>query len=348
MYSKLFTLCFFLFLCQLGASPDGHGGYAVVEVRATQTNNPGSGKRESSSCLLIVKPDDGKGSASILATGIGTKPPTEPTWNNADGLNAQAGNLSATWESNSSVSITASGSDGAASVYVDVIDPVTQKIKFTKETTGVKEFEEKITEWLTRFGKKPTWSAAVEISGEGRRCDFHNDGSKSGYKARVQGTLEVKAPQIEGETPGIPVMGGVVFVSGEASFDPFSVEAAVSFHYNEEKADPWVDPVKGSVKISAGGSVGLKATAGKEGVAEVYAKGNVGISLTGTADFDSEGRNIRLSSGSANFGELKANANVGAKAFGGEWTWWSGSITLWEGKTYTLPNLPKVIHTIPQ
>lgn len=347
MKRNLFCFCIFLFLSRLGASPEGHGGYEIIRVSATQSNNPGSGFRASFSRLLVVKPDDGMASADVLATGVVNKPTLEPTWNDVDGLNAQTGSLSGTWESNSAASVTASGSEGSASVYLDVIDPITQRIRFTKETTGVKDFEEKITEWLTRFGKKPTWSIAAEISGEGRRCDFFNNGSKSGYNANIQGSLEIKAPKVEGETPGFPVMGGVVFVSGEASFDPFSVEATVSFNFNEEKANPWVDPVNGSVSIGAGGSVGLKATAGKEGVAEVYAKGNVAISLTGTANFDSEGRNIRLSGGSANFGELTANAKVGAKAFGGEWDWWSGSLTLWEGATYELPGLPKTIYTIP-
>jgi hypothetical protein len=58
---------------------------------------------------------------------------------------------------------------------------------------------------------------------------------------------------------------------------------------------------------------------------------------------------MRLASANANFGELTANAEVGAKALGSiEWKLWLGSLTLWDGKSYDIPELPRVIYTIPQ
>lgn len=333
-------------------TPGGHGCYLVENLEATQTSNPNAGIRKSSRNLIMVKPDDGKAAASLVATASGAKKPNLPIWQGGNGLKAVDGNLTATWEANSSDVVTASGacnnSDSSADVEISVIDPITQTISFTKETTGVKEFEEKITEWLTRFGKKPTWSIGGGLEGQGRRCDFHDDGERAGYKAHIKGSLNVKAPQMKGETPGFPVMGGLVFVNGEATFNPFTVESSVSFNYNEENEDPWEDPVKGSLKIGAGGSVGLKASAGNEKIAEVYAKGNVAITLTGTGNFDSLDRNIRLASATAKFGEITTNASVGAKAFGGEWEWWSGSLTLWPGADYEVPGLPKTIYTIPE
>lgn len=345
----LSRICLFsLFPSLLLSTPDGHGGYEIVKIEATQTSNPEAGERKSTSRLRIVKPDDGKASAQLLATGSGRKPQEEPVWNSVDGLKAEVGSLTGSCSSNKNVEITASASDGEASVSIDISDPVTQEIRFTKETTGLKDFEEKITDWLTRFGKTPTWTISGELAGEGRKCDFHNDGEKLGHKAMAKGSLAIKAPQIKGETPGIPVMAGAVFVSGEASFNPFTVTASLSFDYNEEKKDPWLDPVKGSVSVGAGGSVGLKASAGKKEVAEVYAKGSISISLTGSANFDTQERNVRLASGSAKFGELKGKAEVGAKALGGQWEFWSGSVTLWIGDTYDIPGLPKVVYTIPQ
>jgi len=106
---------------------------------------------------------------------------------------------------------------------------------------------------------------------------------------------------------------------------------------------------EGSLKIETGGSVGLIASAGNEKIAEVYAKGDVAISLSGSGNFDVEGRSIRFASANANFGELTANAEVGAKALGSiEWKLWSGSLTLWDGKSNDIPGLPRVIYTIPQ
>lgn len=337
---------------QTTTSPGGHGCYAVQSLEASQTNNPNSGIRRSSRNLKMVKPDDGNAAANILANGSGFKKSNLPTWSGGDGLEASAGDLTASWKGNTSDLVNARGdcpSNNSAEVSLTILDPLTQNISFTKESTGVKEFEEKITEWLTRFGKKPIWSSGGSITGEARRCDFHNNGERTGYKASVTGALHVKAPQIEGETPGVPVMGGIVFVAGQAKFNPFTVEASGSFTYNQEKADPWEDPFEGSVKIETGGSLGLKASAGNEKIAEVYAKGDVAISLTGNGNFDVVDRDIRLASAKANFGELTLNAEVGAKALGSiEWKLWSGSLTLWEGANYDVPGLPRIIYTIPE
>lgn len=340
----------FLFLslisCSFSSSdasePTGHG-YSVTSITATQKGGE-AGNRRSDSCLKIVIPEYGVPAADLIASGSGTKPNDQPRWSGT-GVNGADGSLSATWSGRSSSTATCTAPDGQASVELSTHPRSPKEVKLSKESLGIQKFEEKITDWLTRYGSRPTWTIEGEVSVKSEACDYHEDGERLGVQVGAGGSVSVKAPKVGGESLKIPIGWGVS-VYGILEFNPFTVKADVRFNYDEKQADPWKDPVDGSIEVTAGGKVGLGAQWGPD-VVNVNAEGTANIDLNGSGKFDNEGRNIRLAEARVTFAKIKLQGTAEIKLGPLEIKFWEGECPVWDGATYNVPGLPLVIYSIP-
>lgn len=296
---------------------------------------------------MVGGADNGVPSVNLTATLDGTATDTEPSWSSSFGnLQATDGDTYATWDGNDTSTVYANAAGGNSSVIIEIVSPVKQSVTWNKSTSGVQEFEDKINEWLTKFGKKTTWQfgGGIEVSGE--RCDFYNDGSRTGYKAKASGSVSASSPEINADFISIP-LGWGVSLTPTAKIEPFSVNGSVSFSFNETQSDPWVNPVTGSVGVSSGGKAGIKLQWGPN-VANVNGTGTGSISIDGKLNFDRENREIRIASGDIEIGKLTLSYSTNIQLLGGSWTFASGKHDVWDGEKLKIPGLPKTIYTIPE
>jgi hypothetical protein len=310
-------------------------------------NSTHAGTRQSRSKLKCVEKKTESGgvldiSLNALAGisgGSGT-----PDWSASAGSISGNG-ASATWTGEDDSTISASLSGHSASASLEVTSFIPQTIKFEKGTSGAEETQVGISNYLTGVQVTPAWSLSGKIEGTYDKCDFYNDGQKLGTKAKVSGTLSLKAPAKEAPFTAIPIGWGVQ-IKPFLKFNPFSLDVSVSFDYNEEKSNPWVDPVKGSIKVDVGGSAGARAQWGPE-VANVGVTGSVDASLQGNGIFGSEDKNIRLESADFSLGKVTLTWHATIELLGGEYEFASDQYVVCNGWNYQVPNLPKVLYTIP-
>jgi hypothetical protein len=230
-------------------------------------------------------------------------------------------------------------------VKIEIVDPAKRAFVWDHETSGLKDFEERITTWMARYGKRPTWTIGGGIDFSEERCDYHNSAERTGMKVSAAGNIDISLPDVETDFIGISIYPGVT-LKPRGKIDKFTLSGELKFTYNEENGDPWVDPVTGNLTGTSGATVGADLQLGPGALAfKLSAEGS--IAITGTVNFDNQGKNIRLASANANIGSLKLNFAVKALTPVGNFTILSGSPELWGGIDIPAPGLPKTFYTIP-
>jgi len=317
---------------------------SYVELQDTSSH---AGVRKSRTNLKCVEKEvDFKITANAsVSNGDGT----EPTWSaDAGTLSPQKG-FSTQWTGKPTTSITATLPSGSANATLEkvALAPLwPQKLQFSKSTSGLEETEVGISNYLSGFKVTPTWSLGGAIKGELTKCDYYNDGEKTGVKASVSGTLTVKAPQQEAPFAAIPVGYGF-YVEPYLGFNPFQLDVSVGFEYNEEKENPWVDPVVGSIGVQVGGAAGARVQFGPDDI-NLGITGTANVNVSGTGNFGNQGRAIQLQSATFNVGKVTAPFVLTFQFFGGETEIGNLTFVVTNGWVYQVPNMPKTIYTIPQ
>ncbi len=233
----------------LGVGYSANPAVSYVELTDSSTH---AGTRKSRGTLKCVETDQNKTLNAV--SGIENGDGTLPTWSASSGGISGSGS-SVTWTGNSNSAITATlpAKSATANFEKVTLAPLfPQKVEFSKSTSGLGETEVGVSNYLSGFQVTPVWSIGGAIKGEWTKCDFYNNGDKTGNKITVAGTLTLKAPQQEAPFVAIP-LGFGVFVKPYLGFNPFQLDASLGFEYNEEKANPWVNPVVGSLTLAVGG-----------------------------------------------------------------------------------------------
>jgi Bacterial TSP3 repeat len=325
---------------------DCYNPFMVTSVEAQDTRGLAGCRSSSSTLKMVGGEDNGSPSASLTATVSGPQPDDEPNWTSSAGnLNASDGDTYATWYGDDTSTIYANATGGGSSVTIEVVSLNKQSVTWDKKTSGVQDIEDKINDWLTRFGKKSTWQfeGGVDVSSE--RCDYYNDGGRTGYKVAASGSVGANSPAMDIDFVKVPLPLGLSFTP-TAEFEPFTVTGSASFTYDETQADPWADPVSGSIKVSSGATAKGKIQLGPD-VANANIEGETSISVDGELKFDHEGKSIRAASASVDIGKLTLSWKANIQLWSGTWTFKTGSTDLFDGVNLPVPGLPKTLYTIP-
>ena len=228
-----------------------------------------------------------------------------------------------------------------------------QKISIGGEHTGEKEFKTQTSNYMTGYGKTPTWSAKGEISGTLRNVDYYGDGNKVGIKATLGGEVSFGFAEIEIPFLPIPALAGAVTVTPKAGFKKFTITLKLKCVYDESLKDPWAEKLTGSLEGSSGISGGLDVGVGIPKYAEVVGEFRAGSEITAGADVTTDGKKkIILKKFYLKIGVLKGSVAVKGKLAGSlEWEAWKKETTLpsddakpflWEGPEevplYTIPD----------
>jgi hypothetical protein len=128
-------------------------GYAIIRVDGTQSQTH-AGVRSSDKLIKIVG-KDGAAKIDLTATGVGAKPPDQPTWYGS-GVRGSAGSLFAKWDggviTNDSTP-TASASDGSANMQIIHCAKMEGSLDVSTESAGTKEMVQQIDTWLTNIAR---------------------------------------------------------------------------------------------------------------------------------------------------------------------------------------------------
>lgn len=318
----------------------------ITSVEATDSRGL-AGTRSSTSTLKMVYGDDTTQSpaASLQATPEGTLKEEEPNWTSSAGALTPS-ELSASWIGTSTSTIDASAEGGGAGVTVEVVNSGKQEIKIDKKTSGVEDIEKKLNDWMTVFGKKSVWQYGGEIKIDYQRCDYYNDGSRTGWMANASGSISASAPAIViDHWPSFPIGYGLS-VKPTASIKPFTVGGGLSFGYDERKGDPWSDPLSGTITVSSGAEAGATLQWGPD-VINVHATFTGSIDIKGEAKFDNQQRDIRVQSAKLDIGKLKLKYEANAQLWNATWTFSTGEYEIWDGVNLEAPGFPVTVWTIP-
>ncbi len=139
-------------------------------------------------------------------------------------------------------------------------------------------------------------SLAVEF----KRVDYHNDGSRFGGFASIQGAVDAAFPDTAISSPPLPIGGGAA-ITLEGGFAGSTVTPAADTAWDESKENPGT--VAGSLAGSTAAQIGATASIGVRFI------GNVSVEIVGNADLTACG-SIALTGG-----EIVASGSVGASDF---------------------------------
>ncbi len=145
----------------------------------------------------------------------------------------------------------------------------------------------------------------VDVGGrlaiEFKRVDYHNDGSRFGGFASIQGAVDAAFPDIAISSPPLPIAGGIADITLEGGFAGSTVTLAADTAYDASKENPGA--VSGSLAGSTAAQIGATASMGVRFI------GNVSVEIVGNADLTACG-SIAL-----NGGEIVAAGSVGVGNF---------------------------------
>jgi hypothetical protein len=242
----------------------------------------------------------------------------------------------------------------AGSSFANLKDEAARKgVSLADEAIGAAKTPQEGLMILEYLARKQHWdigdSAGVIIRWNAlppaRRSDFATAGGSVWYEylALVFRSLIVSGRDADA-IPGL-------YWKPIVEFDRFHFEGSVQGEYNEEKADPWVDPFTGKIEGGTGVKAGAKIGIGADKVAAVSLSATGQANVTGFIQFGAHGRKLCLDEYKVTIGELKGAATIKVKLIG--WIEWETDLvkhTFFEGiklPESKAPSEPVVLYTIP-
>jgi len=282
-----------------------------VELTDSSTH---AGTRKSKATLKCVEKKTESGNAIDISlnafASISNSDGSQPSWTSSTGTISGNGS-NAIWTGRESTNISASLSGHSASANLELSNPKLPTIEIKYETSGLKPAVDKITDWLTRYYETPTFTFGGQLSFVPTRCDYYNDGSKLGYKVDASASLSVSLPTFNPKTPPLPTGIPGLTLTGKLNIDTLKIEAGLGGSYNQELANPWANPIKGTITGSTGVKVALVAQAGPD-VANVQLSASISTKIECSGTIQRNNNDIRLEAAMISIGELKGDINVSA------------------------------------
>lgn len=333
----------------LGTSYSANPLISYVELTDNSTH---AGNRKSRSTLKCVERKDASGNKQDISlnavANISDGDGTAPNWTASEGSISSSGS-NATWTGQENSNISASLLGSSTSATVDFSNPTLPKVEFEYETSGLKPVIEKVTDWLERNYKKPTFQVGGKFSFVPSRCDYYNDGSKLGTKVDASADLKVELPSFNPETPPIPTIVPGVTIKGKLSIDTLKIEAGLGGSYNQELADPWATPIKGTISGTTGVAITLEGQGGPDAVS-VKVSATISSKITASGEVKRNQNDIRLEAAKLSIGDLKGTVNVSANVKIGPVDWkieYDAFERIFSKASDFEIDAPKVLYTVP-
>jgi hypothetical protein len=322
--------------------------YKIIKLTGVQVGG-NAGNRSSDSLIKIVKSKNAS-QVHLTASDSGKKEHNQPAWS-GNGVKGEAGNLNAEWSGFDDSTATAYASNGYSSLNIAMYNPLESSFTISKESSGSKNTVDQINSWLTKYSKTPTWKISGGFDGDIQRCDFYENASKIGYKAKARGFIKIEAPEFSIDAPQLPTSIPGLYWVPIGEFSRFSLEGNGEFEFNEEKSQPWIKPFQVNIEGGVSVTAGVKFGAGNDKIADASISAEGNCSIKSLIVLGHQERDITFEEYKITFGELTGKVILRIKLVD-TINWQTDLVdhTFWEGQTLPKTKSPesaKVLFSIP-